>query len=60
MAALLGTVKGASKSKKGPARGDQAKTPEKPKGFLRGTFARITAPMPPKPDGGRHEAASCA
>ena len=49
MTALLGVVKGASKSKTGPARGDQEKTPEKPKGFRRGTFVRITVPLSPKP-----------
>ena len=49
MAALLGVVQGASKSKKGPARGDLEKTPEKPKGFPRGTLVRVTVPLSPKP-----------
>eukprot|EP00959_Pyramimonas_sp_CCMP1952_P139806 2925768-Pyramimonas_sp.AAC.1 len=40
MADLLGTVKGASKAQK---------TPEKQKGFSRGTLCRVTMPMSPKP-----------
>ena len=49
MSALVGVVQGASKSKKGPARGDLEETPEKPKGFPRGTLVRITVPLSPKP-----------
>ena len=50
MADLLGVVKGASKSKTGPARGDQEKTLEKAKGFPRGTCVSVTMPMSPKPE----------
>ena len=51
MANLLGAVQGASKvKKKRPSRGDHETTPEKPRGFPRGTLARVTVPMSPKPD----------
>ena len=50
MAELLGAVKGASKVKTVAARGQEEKTPEKPKAFARGTLCRVTVPMSPKPD----------
>eukprot|EP00959_Pyramimonas_sp_CCMP1952_P057907 1208739-Pyramimonas_sp.AAC.1 len=50
MADLLGTAKGASIAKKAAARGQPEKTPEKQKGFSRGTLCRVTMPMSPKPE----------
>ena len=50
MAALLGSVQGASKGQKqGPSRDDPLRTPQKRQGFPRRTVARVTVPMSPKP-----------